>query len=225
MAALAPLPLFPLPVDASNDWLDDLADDMPEDDYDMEIEEAISWEQSLAEDFQMHVAKALSVLSNVRAQQRPDNACGPADILPQLCLGDASHALDVEQLRRAGVSGVVNCAESATLSSRSDYPAEWEYLGFDAQDHSHYDMLGNHFEQVAAFIDAAAAAKRKVLIHCQAGVNRSAMIVVAYYMLSTHTPLLAALDHCARQRPCILRNVGFIEQLVVFAHEHNLLDE
>jgi protein-tyrosine phosphatase len=125
---------------------------------------------------------------------------------------------------------------------QANYPPHFAYLAFDALDQPEYDLLGQHFDAFSQFLEEARRANRvvrklasrlrnstssfitgQVFVHCQAGVNRSATLCVAYLMLLQQVSLVQAVEHCARLRPCILRNEGFIEQLVVFASTHDCL--
>ena len=80
-----------------------------------------------------------------------------------------------------------------------------------------YNLLDRHFEDALKFIDMCKEQGRRVLLHCRAGINRSAALAVAYYMIHTHTPLYKAVQHCVAVRPIILSNRGFVEQLVEMA--------
>eukprot|EP00730_Choanoeca_flexa_P013307 TRINITY_DN5181_c0_g1_i1.p1 TRINITY_DN5181_c0_g1~~TRINITY_DN5181_c0_g1_i1.p1 ORF type:complete len:235 (+),score=48.67 TRINITY_DN5181_c0_g1_i1:254-958(+) len=202
-----------------------------DDDWTSECEEDIEhlqWEADLDEQYQIHVASAMSIISSCRENDRltnPDKRKhAPAELLPYLYLGDGEDAMDVAMLQQLGVSAVVNCAASSTLTSQAHYPAHFSYLAFDAMDQPEYDLLGQHLEAFWNFVEEARQSNRVVFVHCQAGVNRSATLCLAYLMLSQRMALLPAVKHCARRRPCILRNEGFIEQLVVFAAEHDLLE-
>jgi len=62
-----------------------------------------------------------------------------------------------------------------------------------------------------------------VLVHCQAGVNRSGVLAVAYVMDSQRWPLMRALRHCLEARGPLLWNLTFQRQLLRFARSRGLL--
>lgn len=53
----------------------------------------------------------------------------------------------------------------------------------------------------------------RVLVHCQAGVSRSATIVCSYLIQRHCWTLDEALDHLRRARPIVLPNSGFLQEL------------
>jgi protein-tyrosine phosphatase len=58
-----------------------------------------------------------------------------------------------------------------------------------------------------------------VLVHCYAGVSRSASIVIAYFMHKHKLSLLDAMKLVKSKRSCISPNVGFLLQLKEFEKE------
>ena len=56
----------------------------------------------------------------------------------------------------------------------------------------------------------------RVLVHCRAGVSRSATLVIAYLMKRHGMSLDDALAHVRAKRPRIAPNEGFIQQLRAF---------
>lgn len=69
-----------------------------------------------------------------------------------------------------------------------------------------------HFEPIAAFIDRGRASGG-VLVHCYAGVSRSATLVAAYLILRRGMTLQEALDTLRAARPTVQPNPGFLAQL------------
>ena len=57
----------------------------------------------------------------------------------------------------------------------------------------------------------------RVLIHCQAGISRSASVVIAYLVHRFGWTVREAWERCAEARPYINPNEGFVNQLDLFA--------
>lgn len=69
------------------------------------------------------------------------------------------------------------------------------------------------FEDASAFLDIAIDNNGVVLVHCNAGVSRSASIVIAYLILKVGMSFDDALKLVKGKRPAIQPNSGFVEQL------------
>lgn len=55
-----------------------------------------------------------------------------------------------------------------------------------------------------------------VLVHCQAGMSRSASVVIGYLMWKNKLPLRDAIALTRKGRPRVLPNAGFLCQLLEF---------
>lgn len=69
------------------------------------------------------------------------------------------------------------------------------------------------FHRCQDIIDAGLQ-KGSVLVHCTAGISRSATIVCYYLSKKLHQDPLQTLDEMRRQRPIVNPNRGFISQLI-----------
>lgn len=58
-----------------------------------------------------------------------------------------------------------------------------------------------------------------VLVHCIAGVSRSATVVIAYLMKCKHMSLRQAFNYCYNLRPVIRPNNGFMAQLISYEQQ------
>jgi len=93
-------------------------------------------------------------------------------------LGDMADAHDIEALKNAGISQVLNVAYQATPTP------EVQTLCVPLSDLGK-STLGDIFDTFFQFIDEARKQKNKVLVHCESGINRSPsigalLIVVAW---------------------------------------------
>lgn len=82
-----------------------------------------------------------------------------------------------------------------------------------------------HFPEICIFIHQALTTGGKTLVHCRAGVSRSASAVIAYLMWSRHWSFETALDRVKEVRSFVNPNAGFRAQLRLWeALECELID-
>ncbi|CAE7362724.1 DUSP3 [Symbiodinium natans] len=130
---------------------------------------------------------------------------GPAEILPHLLLGSRDDAVDVQTLQRLGVTHVLNCA-AATVRTGADFyaPAGMKYTEFVAQDEQGYNIM-QHYDLLAGLANEAAASKGRLFVHCEAGVNRSGSLCLAYHAATSGLSLLQSARHCKVLEDAVLR--------------------
>ena len=106
----------------------------------------------------------------------------PVQIRNKLFIGDRSSASDVDTLLAYNVVAIVNIG-----SAKNKFPNRFQYLKIPMPDNEKSN-IAQYLDQVVAFIDR----QRKhgsVLVHCKAGVCRSATFIIAYLMKSEHLSL------------------------------------
>lgn len=81
--------------------------------------------------------------------------------------------------------------------------------------------LRQYFVQVIKFIEKCRLSNSSVLVHCTAGISRSATFVVAYIMWYMKLSFMAAYKYVQKLRPQISPNLNFVGQLVQFAKDLN----
>ncbi|EPQ52031.1 hypothetical protein GLOTRDRAFT_80177 [Gloeophyllum trabeum ATCC 11539] len=132
------------------------------------------------------------------------------EIIPGLWVGDLASALDTEKLREKGIGSVV----SAMRGRVSIHPTFIRHQ-INLDDEEDADVL-SHLVPAVSFIQAELDKGRGVLIHCQAGMSRSATIAAAYLMYARNMDPASALEHIRKVRPQTMPNEGFLRQLDVF---------
>ncbi|KAK6057671.1 dual specificity phosphatase, catalytic domain protein [Cooperia oncophora] len=79
-----------------------------------------------------------------------------------------------------------------------------------------YARIQDYFDQVADKIKAVKDRGGKTLVHCMAGVSRSASLVMIYLVKHERMTLRQAYHYVRSARPVIRPNVGFWKQMVDF---------
>jgi protein-tyrosine phosphatase len=102
----------------------------------------------------------------------------------------------------------VPCFHSHTLN----------YLHIGARDQPEYDLT-QHFDLCNTFIKQAIASGGTVLVHCSAGVSRSATVVISYLIQERGMSLNKATSVVKSKRTIIRPNNGFIKQLELIGHK------
>lgn len=81
-----------------------------------------------------------------------------------------------------------------------------------------------YFDETFDFIHHVLEGEGRVLVHCVAGVSRSATIITAYLMRLKGLRYKAALAMLKRVRPFVTPNDGFLEQLRLYQTMGNRVD-
>ena len=151
----------------------------------------------------------------------------PAEVAPGLFLGNMAHAQNVKLLQSLGISGVVNCAfdaDTGLLTGPDFYPSRFAFLGFPALDAEDYPILEAHLPALLAFMGEHGRGRR-VLIHCMAGMNRSAALLAALLLHQKRMYVEDVVAVLAQKRGSVLSNTGFVRQLAKLAFELDLLEK
>lgn len=91
---------------------------------------------------------------------------------------------------------------------------KFEVLKIEAADSEKEDLL-SHFEFTCNWIsEAIENSNGTVLVHCAAGVSRSASIVLAYIMKKFEMDFNEALKFVQKSRTSVSPNSGFCKQLI-----------
>jgi predicted protein tyrosine phosphatase len=134
----------------------------------------------------------------------------PHQAIPGLYISSAAAARNKETLSRLGITHIL-------IAAKGLYPAhlgEYNYMLLEVQDWAGEDLL-YYFEEAIKFIDEGRK-EGNVLVHCMAGVSRSASIVIAYIMHAEKVPFQVAFDKLKKARPIVHPNEAFKRQLEIF---------
>ncbi|GAB6020868.1 hypothetical protein CHUAL_003518 [Chamberlinius hualienensis] len=143
----------------------------------------------------------------------------PVEILPNLFLGNARNAADMDALERHKIKYILNV--TSDLPNIFKHDPHIHYLQIPISDHWSQN-LASFFPEAIAFIDEARQKQLGVLVHCLAGISRSVTITVAYLMHKFSMPLNDAYEFVKKRKANISPNFSFMGQLLDYEKELNL---
>ncbi|MDB4769325.1 dual specificity protein phosphatase family protein [bacterium] len=133
-----------------------------------------------------------------------------SEITPQLFLGNENNARNLPWLRSKGITHIVNISQEVP----NYFPGKFGYLNFKIDDiPSEANNLAKNLYQISLFIDSVINSGGKVLVHCRAGVSRSASVVIYYLMKKYKVPYTEALKYVRSKRWIVNPNPGFVQIL------------
>jgi len=132
-------------------------------------------------------------------------------IVPNLYLGGIDAASDKPSLYRAGIRAVCCCCRELEFPTK-EFSEDLAYYRVDVEDVSR-EPIELFFPEATEFIHSWISREQPVLVHCRAGVSRSATVVIAYLIAyhgySLHDAFFLARSH----RSVVTPNLGFLEKL------------
>lgn len=141
----------------------------------------------------------------------------PDAIVPdQIFLGSLSSTANIIMLQALGITNILTCAAFVPLfhfrEDSSDGSGGIRYLRLPLYDSLDEDIL-RYLPTACQFIDDCLARGEKVLIHCQAGVSRSASVCIAWLMLRRGLSYQQAYMAVKSRRSCVNPNDRFANDL------------
>ncbi|MEL6178970.1 MAG: dual specificity protein phosphatase [Myxococcota bacterium] len=140
-------------------------------------------------------------------------------ITPTLYLGARPRPEHLEALKGAGITHVVSCLDEEERPKMDFLKQHFHLLFLAVHDGIHQDIASTFPDLFAFAIHAQESQPHaKLLIHCQAGVSRSATLVTALLMKSGQKTFFEAFSEVRSKRAEVLPNIGFASQLQHFEH-------
>lgn len=114
------------------------------------------------------------------------------------------------------ITHVINCAFDGECPQwwKTSFPDR--YVCLSAIDSPFHNILTWYPDFESAMRQFLREGDGVVYVHCQAGMNRSASLALAYVVKNFHQPLHAFKLAVLRQRPCMFQNVVFMNQVEEF---------
>ncbi|XP_051575524.1 dual specificity protein phosphatase 19b [Myxocyprinus asiaticus] len=129
-------------------------------------------------------------------------------IRPFLLLSSQDAAHDIDTLKKFKVTHVLNVAYGV----ENVFPDLFTYKTVTMLDLSETDIT-SYFPECFEFINQASQQCGVALVHCNAGVSRSASVVIGFLMSQEKMSFEEAFSTVKNARPSIQPNPGFMRQL------------
>ncbi|XP_026884463.2 dual specificity protein phosphatase 18 [Electrophorus electricus] len=136
---------------------------------------------------------------------------GLGQITDYLYIGNSRTAKDSSVISHFKINCIINATEDVIKVCTPSV----EYVRVPVTD-SPETQLGEHFDTVADKIHKVRTECGCVLVHCKAGVSRSAALCLAYLMKYRSLSLVEAHRLLKARRPIIRPNSGFWQQLIEY---------
>lgn len=133
-------------------------------------------------------------------------------VTPNIFIGDMNAARDIQFLRKEKITHIVNAAQEVLNQFGFD---EFVYLNLPILDYPNSN-IEDYFTIFNIFVKFATRNGGKVLVHCAAGISRSATLVCAYLIWEFGLNPKKALEYLRRCRPQVNPNDGFLHKLTVY---------
>ncbi|MFT7816661.1 dual specificity protein phosphatase 8-like isoform X1 [Arapaima gigas] len=144
---------------------------------------------------------------------------GPTRILPHLYLGSQKDVLNKDLMAQNGITYVLNASNTCP---KPDFICESHFMRIPVND-NYCEKLLPWLEKTNDFIDKAKVSNCRVIVHCLAGISRSATIAIAYIMKTMGLSSDDAYRFVKDRRPSISPNFNFLGQLLEFEKGLKLL--
>lgn len=143
----------------------------------------------------------------------------PCKVNEHVYIGSYEAAKNKKAFEKEGITHVLNAAYGFL---ENPFEEHYTYHNIELDDVITADA-SKHFKETNEFLAKVVEGNGKVLIHCFAGISRSATFTIAFLMLYYKLSLIEARDKVRAARPAISPNHGFWRQLKQF--EKQLAEE
>ncbi|CDW78718.1 leucine rich repeat and phosphatase domain containing protein [Stylonychia lemnae] len=135
-------------------------------------------------------------------------------ILPNLYMSNVYAAENQQILQELKITHIV----TVSAGIKPKYPSFYNYKVILVDDNPKFDVK-QYFWDAIQFVEDAVQNNGVVLIHCAAGMSRSAAITIAYLMWKNKWTFKEAYDFGRSKRNKMFPNLGFQSQLRMFESE------
>jgi len=136
----------------------------------------------------------------------------------KLFLSSESIADDPSQVEKFNIKAIITVRFNPCELTKKGEEFNIRFFHIPINDRNDVNIK-EYFENAVKFINDARDEKLSVLVHCHAGISRSATIILAYLMINEKISLGEAFKYVQSKRQIISPNLNFMGQLMALNRE------
>ena len=178
------------------------------------LEESITLDEEERKNFLKEASKDDMIHKIMGMLRLPFTLGGMDLVIPKLFISGIAAARNREMLKERGITHICMC-----IDGDPPFPEDFEYFCIKVLDVNEADIKSKFKEAIEFISSGRQRPDGKVLVHCAAGISRSATMVIAYLMHLLGTTADQSLALLRAARPIVSPNRGFASQLIDFECE------
>ena len=156
-----------------------------------------------------------NIIDNVIAQFNPkDNIMilyyNISKITDNIYLSGVNGANNINKLNECNIKCILNCTKNELNYFENNNDMMYTRISIDD---TFNQNIEKYFDSTYDFIEKCISMNKNILVHCHAGVSRSATILIAYFMRKNKMSYQEAYDFVKKSRDCINPNPDFVNAL------------
>jgi protein-tyrosine phosphatase len=160
----------------------------------------------------------VDITSSMKTSKFNNKMKNAHEIIPGLWLGNIDSSIDTEFHKKFNITTIFNCTKDLEFPKKSELKQKhYRIPVHDNLEPNEIITMGNLSFQVIATLDKELTKGRKVLVHCFAGAQRSAAIVVMYLIYKFDMSPNDAILYVKNIRPqAFPRSINFNQSIQFF---------
>ena len=151
------------------------------------------------------------VSKNIEPMDQPiDDFYKISQITPNIYLSGFMIASNKEELKKHNIKSIIYC----TKNLDNYFPNDFIYTNIPIDD-TFDQHIEQYFDKTYKIIENSVNKNEKILVHCHAGISRSATIVIAYLMRKNKWSRDQALNFVKLKRIIVNPNIDFMKALEI----------
>lgn len=110
------------------------------------------------------------------------NASSADEIIPKLWVGDVESSQDIEFLTKNNIQVVINCTKDLPFTEHPIVKYRYRLPVDDNLREAEFNNMANFIGEIVKIINGYYQKGYRILIHCYAGIQRSAFVFLIYHV-------------------------------------------